>query len=512
LADGHFPLRDVLLRAKNTNSSTRRDVLLSLLRQVGELDGSSLGSVAALLKDRDCHARAVALEALLLLTRPGTSNGYEHVVKAVVACLDSDSSEQQQAVRVLAHWQRSWETWERLAKVMFNANEDVRLTAYQAMMSMMASLDHLSDKIFDVMHPVFKNQDHDSCRFVMDIICAAVLRLTLSSTAAMSAARLALCVLGASSGTAQLTAIQALIALAKFKEHLSSKEIVCAVRSCVTADDCELRALACQALFNFAQNCDEELSMDISAAMCTCKSEDSVGHIAKVLTQLSDLDSSAVPIIITAFTTLLGQRSEDSCKLVALRGLKAVSSKTTLPQSGTLADSLHNCTARKAALDHIQDPNPEVAFAAVAVLEQLCSQGDADVVPVLTALAMNTEHPKVLLALASLSQMGDEASLQALRLRATTGHWPIRQAALEAIARVATAGCQQTGEFLRDCILNDNHPVVRQAAVEALASLTQPGDDQVIKFLEDEREEQPFEVQMAIDDALESIAWLAVQA
>mmetsp|Transcript_51130 Transcript_51130/g.91857 ORF Transcript_51130/g.91857 Transcript_51130/m.91857 type:complete len:455 (-) Transcript_51130:86-1450(-) len=454
----------------------------------------------------------MALEALLQLTRPGTSNGYEHVVEAVVACLDGDSSELQQAVWVLAHWQRSWEAWERLAKVMLKEDDDVRHAAYQAMLSMMSSLEHSSDKIFDAMQPFLETPDHDSCRLVIDIICAAVRRLNLSSMAAVSAARLALCVLGASSGTAQLTAMRTLIALAKFKEHLSSKEIACAVRPCVKADDCELRALACQALFNFTQNGDADISAEISVAMRTCKFEDGVGHIEQALSQFSDVDSATVPILITAFTALLRQRSEDSCKLVALRGLKAVSSKRSMLQSGTAADSLHNCSARKAALDHIQDPNPEVACAAITVLEQLCSQGDADVVPILAALAMNTEHREVLLALASLSQMGDETALQALRLRTKNGHWPMRHAALQAVARVATPGCQQTRELLQDSILNDNHPVVRTAAVEALASLTQPGDEQAIKFLEDEREEQPFEVQMAIDDALESIAWLAVQA
>jgi len=187
-------------------------------------------------------------------------------------------------------------------------------------------------------------------------------------------------------------------------------------------------------------------------------------------------------------------------------GLKAISSRL---RSAVATFLLHDCPAREVVLDHVQHPNPEVAVLAAVVLQRLCMHGDADVVPVLTTLAMNTDRPEILEALASLCHVGDEAALKALCRQLARGHWPMRSAALQALARMTSRGCEYVHDLLKNCILMDASSNVRQVAVEVLSSLSEPGDKLVTKFLEDERDDQPFEVQMAIDDGLERLAIVA---
>lgn len=508
LSHGHFPsiIGEVVACLRNTNIELRQAVLQSLAQMAGELDESSLEALAASLEDENRDVRCAALEAIINLTQPSTSNYTKRIVAAVATCLnDGDPGEKEQAARVFSHI-RSFEAWEELAKAMFNADADAYTPAYVAMLSVLRSWDYASDEIFNAMEPLLNNPDHDASQPVIEIVCTAVHSLTLSSVAAVSAARLALSVIGASSGTAKLHGIKVLNALAKFKEHLSTEDIVCAVSPSIDSADCELRAQACEALLNFEQSGSTDITTQISVALCKCESEDGVRQIAQVLSHLSD--PARISIAIAAFAALLEQRSEDSCKLIALKGLKA-STANLLP-----CCTDHCCAqrARTVALDHIHDANPEVAVAAVTVLEQLRLEGDADILPTLINLAMTTHHNEMLLALASFSQIGDETVLQTLRLRFKHGHWPMRHAALQALAKVAQRGCQHTCDFLRDCIVNDGCAAVRQLAVEVLASLSEPGDAQITSFLEDGREEQPFEVQMAIDDALESLAWVEIQA
>jgi len=196
--------------------------------------------------------------------------------------------------------------------------------------------------------------------------------------------------------------------------------------------------------------------------------------------------------------------------MTGLRGLLAVSSP---PQSTATANLEHYCTARAALLDHIhiQDPKLKVATVAATALKQLCIRGDADVVSPLAALAANTHDPNVLLAVASVCQVGDETVLQALRLRLGSARWPMRRAALQALAAATPRDSQDMRDLLKKYI-STGRAEVCETAVELLGLLSEPGDKRVTEFLEGEREEQAFEVQMAIDDALESLLVIEVQA
>merc|ERR1712139_7149 len=93
--------------------------------------------------------------------------------------------------------------------------------------------------------------------------------------------------------------------------------------------------------------------------------------------------------------------------------------------------------ARKSALDCILHDahtyGSEVAAAAAGALCRVCPPGDEDVVPVLTNLAVQTDRPEILLALASLCNIGDAGVLEALNWQLQKGHYPIRRAALQAL-------------------------------------------------------------------------------
>jgi hypothetical protein len=76
---------------------------------------------------------------------------------------------------------------------------------------------------------------------------------------------------------------------------------------------------------------------------------------------------------------------------------------------------------------------------------------------------------------------------------------------MQGLALVAPRGCPEILGVVKAAMKDTNFNVC-QAAVEAVPSLCMPGDEQMIDFLNSDREDQPFEVQMAIDDALEALA------
>lgn len=200
--------------------------------------------------------------------------------------------------------------------------------------------------------------------------------------------------------------------------------------------------------------------------------------------------------------------------LVFMAGLRSLLAAPSPPQSTATANLEHYCTARAALLDHIciQNPNVKVATVAASALKQLCVRADAEVVSLSVALAASTHDPNVLLAVASVCQVGDETVLQSLRLRLGSGHWPMRRAALQALAAATPRDSQNMCDLLKKCISTDISAEVCVTAVELLGLLSEPGDKHVTEFLEGEREEQAFEVQMAIDDALESLLLIEGQA
>eukprot|EP00931_Biecheleriopsis_adriatica_P057168 TRINITY_DN33905_c0_g1_i1.p1 TRINITY_DN33905_c0_g1~~TRINITY_DN33905_c0_g1_i1.p1 ORF type:complete len:706 (+),score=115.17 TRINITY_DN33905_c0_g1_i1:56-2173(+) len=485
---------------QHANGEVRRFVFESLVQTVDE---STLEKIVACLEDEGHDVRSVALEALLQLREPGRCKGHG---TAVATCsYSSDCDERQLAGQVLCNFQ-SIEAVGELVKGMFHTDADACRAASVAVMNLMTSWDRGLDTIFDSMKHLFGNPGHDvhkgvreyvSHQLVIDVICTAVHTLSLTCTAARAAAELTLSVMRSSSSTAQLQALKALAALGKLKEHVSCKEIVCAVLPCFNCGDSELSAQACQVLCIFSPKGDTDIAAEISVALCTCESEHGLVRTATVLSQVDYPDGGHIAYAVLAM--LLGQRSELSCKVAALQGLKALSSRTGA------AKLQCDCPVRRVVLDHTQHPNPEVAVLAATVLQRLSLQGDVDVVPVLTTLAMNTDRPEILLALASLCHMGDEAVLEALCLQLGHGHWPMRSAALQALAMVTPRGCEYVCELLKKCILMDKNKDVRQIAVEVLGSLSEPGDKQVTKFLEDLRDAQPFEVQLVIDDWLERL-------
>jgi len=172
----------------------------------------------------------------------------------------------------------------------------------------------------------------------------------------------------------------------------------------------------------------------------------------------------------------------------------------------------HYCMIRAVVLDHMIHRSPAVAVAAASAAEGMCLRGDAESVSALATLAKRSDHAEVLLALASVCHKGDKKALQAVRSRMRDAHWPVRKASLQALAKVTPQGCQEVSDLLQAFILEESNVDVRQVAVEALCSVTEPGDEPVIKFLEEERDEQPFEVQMAMEDALEYFTVIALQS
>lgn len=342
----------------------------------------------------------------------------------------------------------------------------------------------------------------------LEIVSCAVRALSLSITAACSAAKLALNVLGWSSRPIKLLMLKTLVELAKFREHLCAREILSTVRPFIASGDAELCAHACQVFVAFAHKGGAEVASEVSEALSICKSEANVVLLARVLSQLVSPGPQAAEAT-TAFVKVLGECFGHSCKIAALQGLKAV---TSCEASAAAENPEHYCMIRAVVLDHITHRNPAVAVAAANALEGMCLRGDEEALSALAALAREWDHAEVLSAYASVCHKGDETALQILLSRIRSAHWPVRQAALRALAKVTPRGCQEVSEFLQAFISQERNADVRQVAVEVLCSMTEPGDERVIKFLEEERDEQPFEVQMAMEDALEYLTVIAVQA
>jgi HEAT repeat protein len=475
---------------------------------------TSSQSVDAVLKGcmsyMDPRVRRAAAESISTLVRSGDSGVRLWVLSLLLGSkgLLSEKNPEVRANGVLALQHLitvapSPEAWDALVTCMQDGHGEVRNATYVALSVLLRCSENAPDSIFPLLQLVLDNPDDSVRERAMSVVCIAASSISLTKTAAEAAGNLALVALGDSSPLVYLQAFKVLSFMGKYCHLFQETDVASRVLDRVKDDrnensgsSCEVCKEACRALRAITPRGNPDVVKVVAEALCSCIDSDGnlIVDLANLLSQLADPNGDAVAA--TGLAEVVTRTTIMACKVAALQGLALVAPR-------------NHGRGREVALDSLRSSNPEVAACAGSVLKRLCSYGDEVVVRALIELATTADRPEPLAALASLCRIGDPAVVAVLRLQLKKGHWPVRRAAVQALAVVVPRGCNDTCSVIEGCLHDSNHDV-RQTAVEVLAALSAPGDQQVIDFLEKERNDQTsFHVQMAIDDALETLVALA---
>eukprot|EP00930_Biecheleria_cincta_P072558 TRINITY_DN59938_c0_g1_i1.p1 TRINITY_DN59938_c0_g1~~TRINITY_DN59938_c0_g1_i1.p1 ORF type:complete len:1026 (-),score=178.52 TRINITY_DN59938_c0_g1_i1:184-3198(-) len=270
------------------------------------------------------------------------------------------------------------------------------------------------------------------------------------------------------------------------------EDALVSVVSLLKSGDEEHRLEACRALVSISKNVDHEVVAEVAAALMITRPEEQVVEIASTLKHLAR--SREDTVAASAFAKLVKTRSEPRCIITALKGLEVVAPKG-------------HALARMAALAVVRGGDQDVVEAAVGCLQCICHRGDQDAVAMLVDLVAGGVHqlrPAALKALGVLGLCGDDLVLETIRSRMDHGFWPVRAAALHAFGSLAPHGCPHAISTVQSR-LSDTSADVRQIAVEVLVSIAHPREREVSDFLLTIRDDQPTQVQISIDESLDSL-------
>jgi len=260
---------------------------------------------------------------------------------------------------------------------------------------------------------------------------------------------------------------------------------------------------ACQALVSMVQRGNAEAIAGVSKALKGFKgSTADRAEIAHCLARLAKIGGDHVAS--EAFLELLATFPESpECKTAALLGLESTA-------------RVGHDAVRSAAMSELDlQVTPAILMASAAVLKTVCHVGDVDAAGLLLkvlATDASARNPKLVVevinALVEICPPGDPFTLERLSQQLNSGLWPIRHIALQSIKALAPASSnslEARAAVLRR--LQDVHPDVRQCAVDVLSSVASPGDSEVLAALVALREEeQPVQVEVAIEEALEILS------
>jgi len=262
---------------------------------------------------------------------------------------------------------------------------------------------------------------------------------------------------------------------------------------------------ACQTLMSMVPPGDTDAIAGISRALTTFSgsASDRV-QIAGCLRHLATIEGDLVAT--RAFLDMLRASPDSSeCQVAALLGLEAAASAgDKMVRQEVLG-----------AVEQTLDTEPDTIAAAAAVLKKVCHVGDLDAAsPLLRVLARDASarNPKLLAeiihALVDICPPGDALIITELGKQLSSGSWPVRHVALSAIRSLAPASSHSADAVqLVLKSLRDAHPDVRECAVETLACVAQPGDSEALAALRAlMEEEQPVQVEMAVEEALEVLS------
>jgi hypothetical protein len=398
------------------------------------------------------------------------------------------------------------EAWKTIVQCIDDSDEEVRRTVFTSILQIgPIAFDAGSGLVMSQLRMLFSESMVPHSQEVRILIVALVGDIVkdkvLSDETVVSVASLALDALQHAQLALRLLAL-------KLLRSTRDGLVPCAVRVVIghlCADTPEETLEASRTLAHLAPRGEREVVEALSFALANFQGQEAqIVELVDVLANMAEIGGDAVAS--RAFLAFLeASNGSTACRAAALRGLEAV---------GALEDE----RVRLAGLECLQDLHSDVVIAACGVLKCTCSLGDEEVVAALMDALVSDNNSKNCMVLTSLvtalehvCPSGHTGIYTCLGRRLSHGSWPVQVAALQAISRVtiAASGCPEALAAIYPC-LRDKNPDVQASAIEAFALIARPGDCEsrgVLELLRDDpAQQQAFQVEMAIDEALEVLA------